>query len=93
MLYCFRQSDTGELSIRELINKVEARDIVASELVIGTTLDIRELRGVKINENDDDKKGTVADGALEGACLVKGVKRAIELCIEKIGGDKQKDQD
>lgn len=92
MLYCFRQSDTGELSIQELINKVEADDIVASELVIGTTLDIKELRGVKTNENGDDKKKTVADGALQGASLVKGVKRAVELCLKKIPGEPQEGQ-
>ena len=85
MLYCFRQSDTGELSIQELINKVEAGDIVASELVIGTTLDIEELRDVKLNENgDDDKKEIVADGTLKDVRLVKGVKHAVQRCMEKI---------
>ena len=86
MLYCFRQSDTGELSIQELINKVEAGDIVASELVIGTTLDIKELRGVKTNQNGEAKAETVTDGPLQGAGLVKGVKRAVQLCLEKISG-------
>ena len=93
MLYCFRQSDTGELSIQELINKVEAGDIAASELVVGTALDIRELRGVKTNEAGDDKKETVEDGVLQGACLVKGVKRAVDLCLKKIPGEQREDQD
>ena len=93
MLYCFRQSDTGELSIQELINKIEAGDIVASELVVGTTLDIKELRGVKTNENGDDEKEIVADGPLQGANLVKGVKRAVQLCLKKISGEQRKDQD
>lgn len=92
MLYCFRQSDTGELSIRELINKVEAGDIVASEIVVGTTLDIQELRGVKTNGNGDDRKEIVADGSLQGASLVKGVKRAVQLCMEKISRQRE-DQD
>ena len=93
MLYCFRQGDTGELSIRELVNKVEASDISASELVIGTTLDMKELRGVKINENGDDKKGTVEDGPFKDASLVKGVKRAVELCIKKISPNGQEGKD
>ena len=92
MLYCFRQSDTGDLSIRELINKVEAGDIVASEIVVGTTLDIQELRGVKTNENGNDQNETVADGPLQGASLVKGVKRAVQLCMEKISRQRE-DQD
>ena len=92
MLYCFRQSDTGELSIRELINKVEASDIVASELVIGSTLDIKELRDIKINENGDGKEEAVADGPLQGASLVKGVKRAVQLCMENIPRQRE-DQD
>ena len=86
MLYCFRQSDTGELSIQELINKVEAGDIVASELVIGTTLDIKELRCVKANQNGEDKAEALADGPLQGAGRVKGVKRAVQLCLKKISG-------
>ena len=92
MLYCFRQSDTGELSIRELINKVEAGDIVASELFIGTTLDIRELRGVETNENNNDKKEIVTDGMLQGVSLVKGVKRAVQLSLERVPGEQQEDQ-
>ncbi len=93
MLYCFRQSDTGELSVQELINKVEAGDIVASELVIGTTLDIKELRSVKTNENGDDKNEIVADGVLKGASLFKGVKRAVDFCLKKISGEEQKGQE
>lgn len=82
MLYCFRQSDTGEMSIRELINKVEAGDIAASELVIGTTLNIGELGDVETNGDDSDEKDKVKDGPLEDAYVVKGVKRAVQLCIE-----------
>lgn len=93
MLYCFRQSDTGELSIQELINKVEAGDITASELVIGTTLDIKELRGVKTNQNGEDKEEAIAEGTLQGASLVKGVKRAVELCLERIPGAQRENQD
>ena len=91
MLYCFRQNDTGELSIQELINKVEAGDIAASELIIGTTLDIAELRNVEMNGNGDetDENGSnerekVAEGLLKGTCIVKGIKRAVELCMEKV---------
>ena len=91
MLYCFRQTDTGELSIRELINKVEAGDITASELVIGTTLDIAELRGVETNgdgdeagQNGSNAKDRVTEGPLKDAHLVKGVKRAVELCMKRI---------
>ncbi len=87
MLYCFRQSDTGELSIQELINKVEAGDIVASELVIGTTLDVKELQGA--NEAGDAQKEAVVDGPLKGACFVKGVKRAVQLCMEKISQNRE----
>ena len=87
MLYCFRQSDTGELSIQELINKVEAGDIAASELVIGTTLDIKELLGI------EPEKDAVKAGVLKDTRLVKGVKRAVKLCVEKIGGHKQEGQD
>ena len=93
MLYCFWQSDTGELSVRELINKVEAEDIDASELVIGTALDIKELRGVKIGSNGDDKETTVTEGVLKGARLVKGVKSAIRLCLKKVSENQQEDQD
>ena len=92
MLYCFRQSDTGELGIQELISKVEAGDIVASELVIGTTLDIKELRSVKTNQNGEDKEEAMGDGPLRGASLVKGVKRAVQLCMEKISRQRE-DQD
>ncbi len=98
MLYCFRQTDTGELSIRELINKVEAGDITASELVIGTTLDVAELRGVETNgdgdeagKNGSNAKDRVTKGPLKDAHLVKGVKRAVELCMERIF-PQQKDQ-
>ena len=93
MLYCFRQSDTGELSIRELINKVEAGDIVASELVIGTTLDIGELRDARTQGNDDSDMETVTDGTLKGANLVKGVKRAVQLCLGKLPGKQREGQD
>ena len=96
ILYCFRQSDTGELSISELINKVKAGDIVASELIIGTTLDITELRNVKTNGNGDgaDNNGSnendrVTTAPLQNAYFVKGVKRAVELCMEKISNNKQ----
>lgn len=82
MLYCFRQNDTGDLSIRELINKVEAGDIAASELAIGSTLDIGDLRDVETNGDDSREKDKVKDGPLEGAYVVKGVKRAVQLCIE-----------
>ena len=81
MLYCFRQSDTGELSIRELIHKVEAGDINASELIIGTTLDVAEL----CNKNGTDQNEIVTEGPLQGASLVKGVKRAVKLCMKKMG--------
>ena len=93
MLYCFRQSDAGELSIRELINKVDAGDITASEIILGTSLEIAELRSVKMNENGTDKKEIVADGPLKGAYIVKGVKRAAELCMEKISTTKQEGQE
>jgi len=93
MLYCFQQSDTGGLSIRELFNKVEAGDIVASELIIGTTLDFAELRSVIVNENGAGEKDIVADGPLKGAYLVKGVKRAAELCMEKIATIKKEEQE
>lgn len=81
MLYCFRQSDTGALSIREMLNKVEAGDIAASELVIGTTLDIGELRDMETNRGNSEEKDKVKDGPLKGAYLVKGIKCAVQLCV------------
>ena len=90
MLYCFRQSDTGELSIRELISKVEAGDIAASELIIGTTLSIKELRGVITHQNGKEREESVEDGPLQGAELVKGVKHAAQLCLARIPEKQQK---
>lgn len=81
MLYCFRQSDTGALSIREILNKVEAGDIAASELVIGTTLDIGDLRDMETNGENSNEKDKVKDGLLKGAYLVKGIKCAVQLCV------------
>lgn len=92
MLYCFRQSETGALSIREMLNKVEAGDITASELVIGTTLDIGELRDVETNGGDSKDKDRVKDGPLKDAYLVKGVKQAVQRCIELYKGQVSKNK-
>ena len=85
MLYCFEQEEgNGEISIRSLERKL-GRDIEASELIIGTAVDVIELRDLA----RDDSGRVTAESPWEGAILTDGVKDAVAKCVARLGGQVQ----
>ncbi len=88
LLYCFGQDEHGAISLGYLLDRVNAGDIDPSELVIGTALDIAELRVSPAADSNLAAQGgeavqspkrppfkTLADAKVT---IVRGVKTAVK---------------
>ena len=80
MLYCFEQREgSGDISVRALEKKL-GRDIDPEELIIGTAIDIVELRDL-----DKDESGKItAESPWKGVILADGVKDAVTRCVARL---------
>lgn len=72
-LYCFEQDEAGTLSVEPLRKRVDGGDIAARELVIGSPL---ALSGVPAGNGEED-----------APTVVSGVKRAVEVVLNRICDD------
>ena len=82
MLYCFEQSEgSGDISIGTLKKKL-GRDINPNELIIGTAINVLELR----NMDKDNNEKITTDSPWKGATLTEGVKDAVKKCVERLKG-------
>lgn len=78
MLYCFDQEEEGgEIDVHRLTRKLGA-DIEAAEMIVGTTLELPELQALEC-----DGGVVTSEGPWKGAMLVRGVKAAVDRCMEK----------
>jgi CRISPR-associated protein Cst2 len=68
MLYCFEEGEYGEISLKQLVRKLEGGDISATELFIGTNI---EIKGIDELES-------------KGVSVKKGVKAAITELLTRI---------
>ena len=82
MLYCFEQREgSGDISVRALEKKL-GRDIDTEELIIGSAIDIVELRDLDKNESGK----IIAESPWRGATLDDGVKDAVTKCVARLNG-------
>jgi CRISPR-associated protein Cst2 len=98
-LYCFEQNEEGSVSLKPLLARINGGDIEPSDLVIGTSINISELReNTKQNEavsaekvtaknKDANQNGTYSSLADSPATIEKGVKRAVSILLERISKD------
>ena len=85
MLYCFEQREgSGDISICTLKKKL-GRDINPKELIIGTAINVLELRDL---DKDDNGKITT-ESPWKGATLTDGVKDAVAKCVKRLNGQAQ----
>ncbi len=98
-LYCFEQNEEGSLSLKPLLARINGGDIDPSELIIGTSISIAELKeGTKQNDTASAEKATAKPKDKKQdrtySCLgesptvvQQGVKRAISMLLERINED------
>ena len=80
MLYCFEQREgSGEITVRALTKKL-GRDIDPEELIIGTAIDIVELRDL----DKDESEKIITESPWKGVILADGVKDAVTKCVARL---------
>lgn len=72
-LYCFDEDDRGAIKLGKLQKKIEGGDIEASEVIIGTTIDIENLKELKA----------------AGVVVESGVKAAVKKCLETVNAKQE----
>lgn len=78
MLYCFDQQEgVGEIDVHRLTRKLGA-DIDPEEVIVGTGFDLAELRALECED-----AVITSEGPWKGATLVRGVKEAVRICMER----------
>jgi CRISPR-associated protein Cst2 len=98
-LYCFEQNEEGSVSLNPLLARINGGDIDPSDLVIGTSINIPELRK-NANQNDaaSTEKPTAGPKGKEKNAIYhsladapttieQGVKRAVKELLVRISND------
>lgn len=92
-LYCFKESEQGDISLEPLLKRINGGDIDAAEVIIGTAIDfsgLRRSRNVGLSGKGKSTNGgtenSAPDESLEAAQvkIEPGVKKAVETLLEQI---------